>query len=165
MTTVRNKARANAQSGLLKIIVVVCMLTVAACTSTPAPCPPDTLAWTETRLFFGRDIGASGEVSAEQWRRFVIREITPRFSDGFTVFDAAGYWRGPGCEPADVSLSGGCEKTKVLLVQYEPDGDGDSSDGADAKLKAIADAYIIQFNQQAIMRSDAPVCTQFISRD
>lgn len=121
-------------------------------------CPSSTLAWTESRLFFGRDIGDVGEVSPEQWRRFTIDEIIPRFGDGFTVLDASGYWRGEGCKPGDVELSGGCEKTKLLLVQYP------SSPEADAKLKAIAAAYIKQFSQEAVMRSDSAVCTQFITK-
>lgn len=143
--------------------VCAALFLLTACTATSAPCQPGKLAWTQTQLFFGRDIGATGEVSAEEWRRFVIDEITPRFSDGFTVVDAAGYWHGPGCEPKDVALSGGCEKTKFLLVQYA--ADGEAGDEADAKLKAIADAYIKAFNQQAVMRSDAPVCTQFITKN
>lgn len=122
-----------------------------------ADCKPGFMEWSETRLFFGRDIGDVGEVSDEQWRRFTIDEIIPRFSDGFTVLDASGYWRGEGCEPKDVALSGGCEKTRVLLVHYAP------SPEADAKLKAITQAYINHFDQEAVMRSDTPVCTQFIT--
>ena len=84
--------------------------------SAHASCPPSTLAWTETRLFFGRNIAGSAEVSAEQWRRFTTQEIIPRFGDGFTVLDASGYWRGEGCKPDDVEtggarLAGGCEKS------------------------------------------------------
>lgn len=122
-------------------------------------CLPSTLAWTETRLFFGRDIGYTGEVTAEQWRDFAVAEIIPRFGDGFTVLDASGYWRGEGCKPKDAELAGGCEKTKLLMVQYPP------SEEADAKLNAIAKAYVEQFEQEAVMRSDSAVCTQFITRD
>ncbi len=124
--------------------------------SANSTCPPDTLAWTETRLFFGRDIGDVGEVTAEQWRDFTVAEIIPRFSDGFTVLDGTGYWKGSSCKA--VLVDGGCEKSKILLVQYPPTIE------ADAKLKAIASAYIKQFSQEAIMRSDSPVCTQFYSK-
>jgi len=120
-------------------------------------CPSSTLAWTETRLFFGRDIGDVDEVTAEQWRDFTVAEVIPRFGDGFTVLDGAGYWKGASCKA--VLVDGGCEKSKILLVQYPP------SPEADAKLKAIADAYIKQFAQEAVMRSDSPVCTQFYSGD
>lgn len=143
---------------VVRVVLGAFIFLITGCGSIWVPCPPHTLAWTETRLFFGRDVGATGEVSDQQWRDFTINEIIPRFGDGFTVLDGAGYWRGPGCEPANVALNGGCEKSKVLLVQYAP------SDEANSKLKAIADAYIKRFNQQAVMRSDAPVCTQFISK-
>lgn len=143
---------------LLKPIVIVLLAVPVSASST---CPPDTLAWTETRLFFGRDIGDVGEVSQEQWRDFTVAEIIPRFGDGFTVLDGAGYWKGASCKA--VLVDGGCEKSKILLVQYPPSSD--LGTGADAKLNAIAAAYIKQFNQEAVMRSDTPVCTQFITRD
>jgi len=120
-------------------------------------CASSTFAWTETRLFFGRDIGDVGEVTAEQWRDFTVAEVIPRFGDGFTVLDGAGYWKGASCKA--VLVDGGCEKSKILLVQYPP------SFEADAKLKAIAAAYIKQFSQEAVMRSDSAVCTQFYSGD
>src|SRR5262245_32017131 len=44
-------------------------------------------------LIFGRSIGGRIEVGEEQWMLFVDHEITPRFPDGLTVFDAAGQWR------------------------------------------------------------------------
>lgn len=120
-------------------------------------CPEGTLEWVETRLFFGRDIGETGEVSDAQWRDFAVAEIIPRFGDGFTVIDGAGYWQGESCQANHVSLEGGCEKTKILLVQHAPSGE------ADSKLAAIADAYIKRFEQEAVMRADAPVCTRFIT--
>ena len=44
-------------------------------------------------LMFGRNIGARTAVSESQWVRFVDREITPRFPDGLTMYNAAGQWR------------------------------------------------------------------------
>ncbi len=44
-------------------------------------------------LIFGRSIGGRIEVSEKHWMQFVDEEITPRFPDGLTVFDAAGQWR------------------------------------------------------------------------
>ncbi len=120
-------------------------------------CAEGTLAWTETRLFFGRDIGDGGEVTDEGWRDFTIEEIIPKFSKGFTIIDGAGYWQGESCQAGNVALEGGCEKTKILMIQYAP------SLEAETKLQAIAQAYIKRFDQEAVMRSDAPVCTQFIT--
>lgn len=142
---------------LLSAVLLTLGTTSSSFSSATIVCPSNTLAWTETRLFFGRDIGETGEVSAEQWRDFTVAEIIPRFGDGFTVIDGAGYWQGEACKAGNIALNGGCEKTKILLVQYGADA------GADNKLNAIADAYIKRFNQEAVMRSDTPVCTQFIT--
>lgn len=116
-------------------------------------CPPGTMAWTETQLFMGRNIAGEEGVSQEDWRAFTIAEIIPRFNNGFTVVDGAGYWRGESCKT--VALHGGCEKTKVLLIQYAP------SPEAEASVNAIANAYIELFSQSSVMRSDQSVCTQF----
>src|SRR3954453_8970849 len=43
-------------------------------------------------LLFGRKIGTQGAVSEGAWRRFVAREITPRFPDGLTILDTRGQW-------------------------------------------------------------------------
>lgn len=77
-----------------------------------ANCPANTLTWTQTQLFFGRDIGETGEVSDAQWRDFAVEEIIPRFGDGFSVYDVAGYWQGESCQAHHVNLEGGCEKPK-----------------------------------------------------
>src|SRR3954447_17220220 len=44
-------------------------------------------------LLFGRKMGTQGIVSEGAWRRFVAREITPRFADRLTIFDTRGQWR------------------------------------------------------------------------
>src|SRR5436305_5837538 len=46
-------------------------------------------------LVFGRRIGTQGLVGQAGWRRFVAREITPRFPDGLTIIEATGQWRNP----------------------------------------------------------------------
>lgn len=140
-----------------KLFLVMSLIFLNFTHSANASCLSPKLAWTETRLFFGRDIGDTGEVTPAQWRDFTVAEIIPRFGDGFTVLDGAGYWKGASCKA--VLVDGGCEKAKILLVQYPP------SEAADAKLKAIAKAYIKQFRQEAVMRSDNAVCTRFITRD
>ncbi len=133
-------------------------LVLAACEDEERSCASGQMSWTETRLFFGRDIGETGEVSDEQWKDFAITEVIPRFGDGFSVFDVAGYWQGESCQAHHVNVNGGCEKTKILMIQYP------SSAEAEAKLEALTQAYIKRFDQEAVMRSDTPVCTQFISQ-
>ncbi|MFC3050795.1 DUF3574 domain-containing protein [Kordiimonas pumila] len=134
--------------GMLAVLVVPAGSAVASC-------PVGTAAWQETQMFFGRGLKGGGEVSDSEWGVFVRDEITPRFPDGFTVVDAAGFWRGCPSLP-----SGVCERSKLLLVQYP----AEMAD-ADTKLKAIATTYAGRFHQQAVMRSDSSVCTQFYSAD
>ncbi|MBO6503298.1 MAG: DUF3574 domain-containing protein [Kordiimonadaceae bacterium] len=153
-----NKAQRLAVAALSLGLIASCDFEASA------TCPTGTLEWTETRLFFGRDIGETREVSDEQWRDFAVSEVIPRFGDGFTVLDASGYWQGESCHSPNhtahhVNLDGGCEKTKILLVQYAP------SVEAETKLQAITQAYIERFDQEAVMRSDTPACTQFIGNN
>lgn len=44
-------------------------------------------------LYFGRNIRATGEVSDRQFQEFLQDEVTPRFPDGLTVYDAKGQYR------------------------------------------------------------------------
>ena len=62
----------------------------------------------KTTLYFG---GArpKGSVSELEWQIFLRDEVTPRFPNGMTVWDAQGQWRGPQGEIAH-------ERTKVLLL-------------------------------------------------
>jgi hypothetical protein len=47
----------------------------------------------QAELLFGRNIEGRANVSDAQWTDFLGREVTPRFPDGLTVFEAAGQWR------------------------------------------------------------------------
>lgn len=116
-----------------------------------AACPEGAQLFTETRLFMGRGNNGTSMVSEAEWRQFVKSDIIPRFPAGFTVLDAAGYWKS--CNRFDAN--GECEKSKVLLVQYEKTAE------TETKITEIMDAYIIQFKQQAVMRSDTKSCTWF----
>jgi hypothetical protein len=44
----------------------------------------------QVNLYFGRNIGTTGRVSNRQFNQFLRDEITPRFPDGLTVYDAKG---------------------------------------------------------------------------
>jgi Protein of unknown function (DUF3574) len=41
-------------------------------------------------LYFGRNIAGGGEVSEAEFQAFIDAEITPRFPDGLTLYDADG---------------------------------------------------------------------------
>ena len=89
-------------------------------------------------LFFGRRMGAQGFISEGAFRRFVAREITPRFPDGLTVLETRGQWRDPGGtrtirEPSNL----------VIIAMPGRPEDHDH-------LAQIAEAYKKKFRQQSV---------------
>jgi hypothetical protein len=100
-------------------------------------------------LMFGRKIGDRIAVSEGDWGRFVDREITPRFPDGLTVFNAAGQWR-------DKS-SNKIVREPSKIVQIVLPGD----DGEFARLNEIAEAYKTRFKQQSVGVIVRPACVSF----
>ncbi|HBK47492.1 MAG TPA: DUF3574 domain-containing protein [Xanthomonadaceae bacterium] len=120
---------------LLRVSLLAAVLALSACT-TLAPTAPAQQAtaamqgdaarpsaaqgWVRSELYFGvgEESGPADRPQAEpisdaQWRAFLDKEVTSRFPDGLTVFDAYGQWlfRGAG-EPNRLS-------TKVLVILHE----------------------------------------------
>ena len=100
-------------------------------------------------LIFGRSIGGRIEVSEERWMLFVDDEITPRFPDGLTVFDAAGQWR----DKASKKITR--ESSKIVLIVLP----GNAEDLA--RLNEIAEAYKRSFGQQSVGMIVRPACVSF----
>jgi hypothetical protein len=80
---------------------------------------------------------------------FVDNEITPRFPDGLTVFDAAGQWRD------QISNKITREPSKIVLIVL-PGKDEDF-----ARLNEIAEAYKRTFGQQSVGMILRPACVSF----
>jgi hypothetical protein len=76
--------------------------------------------WVRSELYFGvgeesgpADRPQAEPISQAQWRAFLDKEVTPRFPDGLTVFDAYGQWLFRGAkEPNRLN-------TKVLVILHE----------------------------------------------
>ena len=49
--------------------------------------------WREYKVFCGMS-GQNGEVTEADWRRFCDEHVTTEFPDGYTSFEAIGYWKG-----------------------------------------------------------------------
>jgi hypothetical protein len=83
--------------------------------------------------------------SNDEYQRFVDEQVSPRFRDGFTVFDGRGQYLGP---------SGRLwrEPTKVLVLMYPPDS------SKSAAIDEIRRAYKAAFRQEAVMRVDGTTC-------
>jgi hypothetical protein len=100
-------------------------------------------------LLFGRKIGNAAVVSEGAWRRFVAREITPRFPDGLTILDGRGQWLDPGSkrivrEPSTVVM--------IAMPGHAEDFD---------RLNEIAEAYKKQFRQQSVGIIIRQACVSF----
>lgn len=124
---------------------VAAMTALSACVSieatetyVDASCGADGEARAVATMYFGRNIGQALGVSEENWRDFVDGEVTPRFGDGLTMYDAQGQWRD--------SDNGAIvrEPSKVLMLIL-----GDETRDR-AAIQAIADAYKSRFQQQAV---------------
>jgi hypothetical protein len=132
---------------LLVLGLAGCVTPQAAVTA-PAACAVGD-AMVETQLFFGMSKPKGGAVSQRDWDAFVAREVSPRFPEGFSVIDGAGFWR-DGTTQKTIS-----EKSKVL-VRLHP-----ASAEADQAIGAIVEAYKVKFEQEAVLRVDRPVCAKF----
>jgi hypothetical protein len=138
------------------VLVSVMALSVGACAggagsptgNAAATCAAGE-AMAETQLYFGMSKPKGGTVSAREWEKFVASEITPRFPEGFSVLDGAGFWR-DGATQKTIS-----EKSKVVVRLHQ------RSDDANQAIGAIIAAYKTQFEQEAVLRVERPVCAQF----
>jgi hypothetical protein len=138
---------------LRPLAVAIASLALSGCAGVPAPQAASGCrlgeAMVETQLFFGMNKPKGGTVSERDWQAFVATEIAPRFPEGFSVLDGAGFWRDAATKK---TIS---EKSKVVVRMH---ADGADADGA---IGAIVQAYKSRFQQDAVMRVDRPVCTQF----
>ncbi|HET6782494.1 MAG TPA: DUF3574 domain-containing protein, partial [Pseudoxanthomonas sp.] len=98
---------------LLRSAFIALLATLGACASqTPAGSAPAAVSatlqgdaarpaqaqgWVRSELYFGvgeesgpADRPQAEPISEAQWRAFLDKEVTPRFPDGLTVFDAYG---------------------------------------------------------------------------
>ena len=119
-------------------------LTASAAAQPTLQCSGAQKSWMVAELLFGRS-----DVSDPSWERFLAAEVTPRFPDGLTVYDAKGQWRNP--KTQKISR----ERTKVVMIAMPPGADND------ARLQAVIDAYKARFKQQSVGLIQRPSCVSF----
>jgi hypothetical protein len=103
----------------------------------------------EVELLFGRNIGGKLGVSEARWREFLAREVTPRFPEGLTVYDAQGQWRD--ARKKTVVR----EPSKIVRIIMPADA------LASDKIEAIAAAYKKRFRQDSVGVLSRPACVSF----
>ena len=102
----------------------------------------------ETRLYLGM-ASPNGPVTEEAFRAFVEAEVTPRWPEGYTILSGEGLWFS---EQRKITER---EPSRVLVRMH------DGSGAASAAVEGIRAAYISRFTQDAVLRTDAPVCAVF----
>jgi uncharacterized protein DUF3574 len=97
-----------------------------------------------TTLYFGL-ARPNGAVSELEWQIFLRDEVTKRFPDGLTVWEADGQWRTPGGTIDH-------ERSKVLLLVH-PD-----NPQARQSVKEVIASYRRLFEQQSVLWESSRVC-------
>jgi hypothetical protein len=118
-----------------------------ASASNPAGCTASAKRMARLELIFGL-ASEKGPVTQKAWTTFLVREVTPRFPDGFSVFDGQGQWR---------NRNGAISKeaSRLLLIWYQPDAT------SEARIEAIRTAYKQRFHQESVVRADEVSCVSF----
>jgi len=133
--------------GALALGVIIGSQTVHVATAQPVAAGScgSAVSQLRTTLYFGA-ARPTGSVSELEWQIFLRDEVTPRFPNGMTVWDAEGQWRG-----AEGKISH--ERTKVLLLMH-PD-----TEAARQKVQAVIDRYRKSFEQESVLWETSHVCS------
>ncbi|WP_419778441.1 DUF3574 domain-containing protein [Maridesulfovibrio sp.] len=124
---------------MLAVAVVLSALWLSGCASGK---------WNRYELYMGQTYqDGQKQVSGEQFQDFLSREVTPKFSDGYTILDAQGFWGGKG----GFTYS---ERSKVIMI-VSPDKN------AEKRIDEIAKAYKEMFQQEAVLKVVSPVDVEF----
>jgi Protein of unknown function (DUF3574) len=101
-----------------------------------------------TELFFGLRKSNGIEVNSSEFQRFLDREVTPRFPDGFTVISGQGQFK----DTRGVILQ---ERSKLLILLYP------IAATSNQQIEQIRKAYVMAFQQQSVLRADNLSCAAF----
>lgn len=114
-----------------------------------AACPVGETPMLHVRIYFGQTEGDGKPVPPSAWEDFVAATVTPRFPEGFTVYDASGQWR-------DLK-TGAIDREPSKIVEV------DRRDTRDlhAKIEQIRKIYQSRFHQQAVGLVTLPACGSF----
>jgi hypothetical protein len=116
----------------------------------PRAATPPARNWVRTELYFGLSRPDGTIITDAEWAGFVNASITPRFPAGFTVLPAQGYFGSRDQTPHS-------EPTRLLILFHDPA----AQDRATDHITAVATEFARQFNQESVLRIDAPVRATF----
>lgn len=116
----------------------------AQASSGAAQCGTASVAQLRTTLYFGL-ARPTGAISELDWQLFLRDDVTARFPEGLTVWEASGQWR-----RADGQIEH--EGSKVLLLVH-PD-----TAAARSSVQAVITRYRQKFDQESVLWETAQVC-------
>ena len=128
----------------MQLLALLMVLTSSVRAQPPLQCTGTQKSWIVADLLFGRS-----RVSETRFARFLATEVTPRFPDGFTLFDARGQWRPPGSDRISK------ERSSMLIIAMPPGADNET------KLQQIIDAYKTRFRQRSVGLIVRAACVSF----
>lgn len=129
----------------IRVLIIFCFLLCGVLF--PGCAAGNGSAWREYKVYCGRS-SKNGEVSEAAWTRFCDTHVSAAFPDGYSVFDATGYWR----SGTDTTAK---ERSKVILIVAPAD--------AREKVLSVARQYRKEFNQDAVLVSSSETETDFVS--
>jgi hypothetical protein len=100
-----------------------------------------------TTLYFGLN-RRGGNVTDGQWKSFVRDEVTARFPQGLTVWEAGGQWR-----RSDGAIVR--ERSKILLLVH------DDNPAVHGSIRSIVERYKRLFEQESVLWETARICAVF----
>jgi Protein of unknown function (DUF3574) len=101
-----------------------------------------------TDLFFGLRKPDGTEVNSAEFQRFLDREVTPRFPDGFTLLSGNGQFK----NARGAILK---EPSHLLILLYPVEANSNQ------QIEQIRKAYVKAFQQQSVLRADELSCASF----
>lgn len=109
--------------------------------------------WVQTELFFGLTRLDHTPITEAEWQKFLDEKVTPQFASGLTVFPAEGRYIGSNNQLYR-------EPSRVILLMYPKS----EAPAADKKIRALMQTYIRDFNQDSVLRADAPYAATLMMR-
>jgi uncharacterized protein DUF3574 len=107
-------------------------------------CGASSAAQIRTTLYFGLS-RPKGSVSELEWQIFLRDDVTTRFPDGLTVWQAEGQWLNP-------AGSIDHEQSKVLLLVHA------DTPAARNSVQAVIHSYRKAFDQESVLWESSRVC-------
>ena len=83
-------------------------------------------------------LGRTG--SEAKWRRFLANEVTPRFPDGLTAYEATGQWR----DPATRKISRERSRVLRIIVPLDPPVQGGQGQPEHARRLAAVPPHLLE---------------------